>query len=77
MAKIAGAVFGVPDLPSPAPEEKPEKTEIDPNRQAELAAAAKRRRSIFSRRGRSFLKSGGATSGGVSVGGGGAKPGAS
>ena len=76
MAKIAGAIFGVPDLPSQAPEEKPERTEIDPHREAELAAAAKRRRSIFSRRGRSFLRQGGQTKGGVSFGGGAAKPGA-
>lgn len=69
MAKIAGSIFGVPDLPDPAPEQKEEKTSIDPNREAELAAAAKRRRSVFSRRGRSFLRGGKtATRGGLVVG---------
>lgn len=79
MAKILGAVFGAPELPEATPVEE-EQTKIDPNRDAELAAAARRKRSIFSRRGRGFLSGkGGQTRGGLSVGGsgtsvGGTKP---
>lgn len=67
-----GSIFGAPEMPdAPEPEQK---TEVDPNRTAELAAAAKRRRDVFSRRGRSFLRSGGKTRGGLSIGGQGGSP---
>jgi hypothetical protein len=66
------SIFTGPELPDiPEPDTK---TEVDPNREAELAGAAKRRREVFSRRGRSFLRRGGRTRGGLSVGGQGGKP---
>ncbi len=73
MATQLGAIFGAPKVPKPVAED--DKGQIDPNREFELAAAAKAKRSIFSRRGRSFLRSsGGQTRSGVSFGGSGAAP---
>ncbi len=66
MAKVLGSVFGAPEIPE-APVEQ-EETKIDPNRDAELAAAARRKRSIFAKRGRGFLRGkGGQTRGGLAV----------
>jgi hypothetical protein len=65
MGQALGAIFGAPEIPEAAPEE--EKTAIDPNRDEELRQATLRRRSIFGRRGRSALKGGPKTRGGVSV----------
>ena len=76
MGKVLANVFGAPEVPDAPVDE--EKTAIDPNRDAELAAAAKRRQSIFSRRGRSFLKGAPKTRSGVSfAGAGGAASGGS
>lgn len=70
MGKVVASIFGAPEVPEAPVEE--EKTQVDPNRDAELAAAAKRRQSIFSRRGRSFLKGAPKTRSGVSFAGAGA-----
>lgn len=63
-----GAIFG--GGPKAPPAEEPTKTRIDPNRDAELAEAARRKQAIFARRGRSFLRGdSGTTRGGVTFAG--------
>lgn len=68
-----GSLFGGASKgpPAPPPEVEPQRTEVDPDRDQQLARAAKKRREALARRGRSSLKTGdsqpGQTRGGVSV----------
>jgi len=71
-----GGIFGgKPKAPPPPPEVKKDiKTKVDPDRGEQLAEAARKRREIMTRRGRSKLRTstdspGGVTRGGTSISG--------